>query len=70
MTSSEFVELCAQLRSLGATKVGSGDFSAEFTPVSGSAVVPVVAGGRQRQEERAVTPEEANEARRKRELGT
>jgi hypothetical protein len=67
--SAEFIDLCAKLRGLGATKVTLGVCSAEFTPVSGSAVVPTVAGGRSRQEERSPSPEEANEARRRRELG-
>jgi hypothetical protein len=65
VTHDEFVDLCTKLRALGANKVGWGEFSAEFTPASGSFRV----GGQQPSDPPQLTPEQAKEAQRRRELG-
>lgn len=57
--------MCKQLRALGAVKVAHGDFSAEFVPVTAAFV-------QERQpepDEKPLTPEQAREAQRRRELG-
>lgn len=68
--AEEFIDLCAKLRALGATKVSCGEFSAEFVPVSGVArVADPFPTSHPKRPEREPTIEEANEARRRRELG-
>lgn len=66
MSHAEFIDLCKQLRALGAVKVAHEGFSAEFVPVTAA----LVTQSQQRQPEpRMLTPEQAKEEERRRELG-
>lgn len=67
MMSSDFVEMCRELRALGAVKVSadnSGTFSVEFVPVTATLV-----RDRDPPPKEVLTPEQAKEAERRRELG-
>lgn len=64
MTPTEFIDMCKQLRALGAVTVAHGDMVAKFSPVSAAFVQQ-----RQPPDEKPMTPEQAREAMRRRELG-